>query len=204
MYRKERSSGSVLGMTIKPDPFYDRKLELAALDRAWKRHGAGGQMLLLYGRKRLGKTFLLQRYFSAGLDGDEHEKPHCYFLAEQSTAATQRLMLARQLIAALPSEGISAEDIAVSWNALLRYADPESSHRSIRRHNITQIVIDRIEGNRHRRKFLDMCLDFRCFEGCVVVLFGLPLSIVNHAFVVPAHVQGHRDEPLLRSEGLLG
>ena len=60
-------------MTIKPDPFYDRKLELAALDRAWKRHGAGGQMLLLYGRRRLGKTFLLQRYFTAGAGGDEHE-----------------------------------------------------------------------------------------------------------------------------------
>jgi transposase len=25
------------------------------------------------------------------VDGDDHEKPHCYFLAEQSTAATQRL-----------------------------------------------------------------------------------------------------------------
>jgi hypothetical protein len=35
------------GTTIKPDPFYNRTLELAALDRAWKRHGAGGQMLLL-------------------------------------------------------------------------------------------------------------------------------------------------------------
>jgi hypothetical protein len=88
------------GMTIKPDPFYDRTPELAALDRAWKRDGAGGQMLLLYGRKRLGKTFLLQRYFTAGVDGDEREKPHRYFLAEQSTAATQRLALARQLIAA--------------------------------------------------------------------------------------------------------
>ena len=88
------STQPVLGMTIKPDPFFDRKLELAALDRAWKRHGAGGQMLLLYGRRRLGKTFLLQRYFTAGVDGDGHEKPHCYFLAEQSTAATQRLTLA--------------------------------------------------------------------------------------------------------------
>jgi hypothetical protein len=48
----------------------------------------------------LGKTFLLQRYFTAGVDGDEREKPHRYFLAEQSTAATQRLALARQLIAA--------------------------------------------------------------------------------------------------------
>jgi hypothetical protein len=41
------------GSTIKPDPFYDRTVELAALDRAWKRHGNGGQMLLLYGRRRL-------------------------------------------------------------------------------------------------------------------------------------------------------
>jgi hypothetical protein len=128
-------------ITIKPDPFYDRKLELAALDRAWKRHGAGGQMLLLYGRRRLGKTFLLQRYFTAGVDGNEYEKPHCYFLAEQSTAATQRLMLARQLIAALPSEGVSAEDIAVSWNALLRYASQQAKGRKkgvagIRRNSI--------------------------------------------------------------------
>ena len=63
------------GMTIKPDPFYNRTLELAALDRAWKRHGAGGQMLLLYGRRRLGKTFLLQRFFTAGVSGDEGESP---------------------------------------------------------------------------------------------------------------------------------
>ena len=116
-------------MTIKPDPFYDRKLELAALDRAWKRHGAGGQMLLLYGRRRLGKTFLLQRYFTAGVDGDGREKPHCYFLAEQSTAAAQRLTLARQLIGALPSDGVAAEDIAVSWNALLRYASQQTKER---------------------------------------------------------------------------
>ena len=69
------------GMTIKPDPFYDRTLELTALDRAWKRHLTGGQMLLLYGRRRLGKTFLLQRFFTAGLSGNEEEKAHCYFLA---------------------------------------------------------------------------------------------------------------------------
>ena len=99
------------GMTIKPDPFYNRTLELAALDRAWKRHGVGGQMLLLYGRRRLGKTFLLQRFFTAGVSGDEGEKPHCYYLAEQSTASTQRQTLARQLLAALPSDGVAAEDI---------------------------------------------------------------------------------------------
>jgi AAA+ ATPase superfamily predicted ATPase len=115
--------------TIKPDPFYNRVLELAALDRAWKRHGAGGQMLLLYGRRRLGKTFLLQRYFTAGTRGNEPEKPHCYFLAEQSTAATQRLTLARQLVAAMPAEGVATEEIAVSWNALLRYASQQAQTR---------------------------------------------------------------------------
>jgi uncharacterized protein len=117
------------GSTIKPDPFYDRTVELAALDRAWKRHGSGGQMLLLYGRRRLGKTFFLQRYFTAGATGNESAKPHCYYLAEQSTAAAQQLTLARQLIAALHAEGVTAEEIAVSWNALLRYASQQAQAR---------------------------------------------------------------------------
>jgi AAA+ ATPase superfamily predicted ATPase len=115
----------MLPTTFKPEPFYNRVHELSALDRAWKRHGSGGQMLLLYGRRRLGKTFLLQRYFTAGAGGDEPEKAHCYFLAEQSTAATQRLMLARQLVAAIGNEGVAPEELAVSWNALLRYASQQ-------------------------------------------------------------------------------
>ena len=57
-------------------------------------------------------------------------KAALHLLAEQSTAATQRLTLARQLIAALPSEGVSAEDIAVSWNALLRYASQQANGRN--------------------------------------------------------------------------
>jgi len=116
-------------MTIKPDPFYYRKLELAALDRAWKRYGASGQMLLLYGRRRLGEAFLLQRYFTGGIDGNESERPHHYVLAEQSTAAIQRLTLARQLFAGLPCDSVAAEDIAVSWNALLRYASQQTKER---------------------------------------------------------------------------
>ena len=115
--------------TIKPDPFYDRTVELAALDRAWKRHGNSGQMLLLYGRRRLGKTFLLQRYFTAGAGSGESEKPHCYYLAEQSTAATQRFTLARQLIAQLPAAGVTLEEMAVSWNALLRYTSQQAQAR---------------------------------------------------------------------------
>lgn len=108
-------------LSLKPDPFYNRTSELAALERAWKRHGPGGQMMLLYGRRRLGKTYLLQRYVAAGVTGNEVVRPHCYYLAEQTTAAAQRTALARQLLEAFPSEGVTDEEIAISWNALFRH-----------------------------------------------------------------------------------
>ena len=115
--------------TLKPDPFFNRAHELAALDRAWKHRGNGGQMMLLYGRRRLGKTYLLQRYFTGGVSGNEEAKPLCYFLAEQTTAQTQRLTLAEQILTALPSSGVTSADLAVSWNALLRYVSQEAQQR---------------------------------------------------------------------------
>jgi hypothetical protein len=116
-------------ITIKPDPFYDREAELAALDRAWRRHG-GGQMLMLYGRRRLGKTYLLQRYFAGGVSGNEAPRPHCYFLAEQTTAAAQRAMLAQELLGALPGDGVAPEELAISWNALLRHVSQHAQSRN--------------------------------------------------------------------------
>jgi len=116
--------------TFKPDPFYNRTAELAALDRAWTRHGSGGQMMLLYGRRRLGKTYLLQRYFTGGVSGNDTLRPHSYYLAEQTTAAAQRTLLARQLLADLPFGGATEEEIAVSWNALLRYVSQQASIRA--------------------------------------------------------------------------
>lgn len=103
----------------QPDPFFNRVHELSALSRAWKAKTPAGQLLLLYGRRRLGKTYLLQRFF-AGAPGEE-PKPHCYFLADQATAATQRLQLAEQVLQALPEEGVTAADLSVSWNQILRH-----------------------------------------------------------------------------------
>ena len=114
---------------FKPQPFYNRTHELKALDRAYKRRGQGGQMMLLYGRRRLGKTYLLQRYFSSGVACDEACRPHCYYLAEQTTAVAQRTALACQLLAALPCDGVSETELAVSWNALLRYASQQARDR---------------------------------------------------------------------------
>ncbi len=105
------------------DRFYDRTAELSALERAWSRPG-GGLMGLLYGRRRIGKTYLLQRFCAQRPDGSP--RPHCYYLADQTTATNQRLALARQALASLPDPGVRhPEDIAVSWNAILHYV---SSH----------------------------------------------------------------------------
>ncbi|HEY3265930.1 MAG TPA: ATP-binding protein [Armatimonadota bacterium] len=108
-------------LTLTPDPFFNRTHELRALDRAWRRPAPGGQMSLLYGRRRIGKTYLLQRFFTAGASGTEPAKPHAYFLAEQSTAPVQRAALAEQILAALPDPGISVDELAVSYNAILRH-----------------------------------------------------------------------------------
>ncbi|WP_395089090.1 DUF234 domain-containing protein [Armatimonas sp.] len=93
--------------------FHNRTDELDALERAWTRPLPGGQFALLYGRRRLGKTYLLQHFFA--------DKPHAYHLADQSTPALQRLALAQTLLEALPDEGITPEEIAQTWNTLLRF-----------------------------------------------------------------------------------
>ena len=111
---------------VKPDPFFNRTDEIAALDRAWKRPGLGGQMAMLYGRRRLGKTYLLQRFFA-----DDPPKTHCYYLADQTTAVNQRRELAAQVLDALPDPGVAGPDeIAVSWNALFRYASQACRSRA--------------------------------------------------------------------------
>ena len=115
--------------TTRPEPFFDRHHELAALERAWKqaRRSGQGQMALVYGRRRLGKTYLLQRFFGQDPLQPESAPPHCYSLAEQTTAAAQRSTLAAQVLEALPDAGVAGpEELAVSWNAILRHVSTHS------------------------------------------------------------------------------
>ncbi len=103
----------------RPEPFFDRANELKAFSRAWERRGAG--LAMLYGRRRLGKTYLLQRFLAELGDSDTLPSGRCYYLADQSTADNQRQALAERLFEAFPSPGIEPRELAGSWNTLLRY-----------------------------------------------------------------------------------
>ena len=121
-------SSSTTALTVtafRPQPFFNRLHELAALDRAWRQATRQGQMALVYGRRRVGKTYLLQHFFGVDPLDPESGKRHCYSLAEQTTAPAQRAALAAQVLEALPDAGVSEAELAVSWNAILRHV---SSH----------------------------------------------------------------------------
>jgi AAA+ ATPase superfamily predicted ATPase len=71
--------------------FYNREREIEQLTQAWNSDGAG--LILLYGRRRVGKTYLLQHFFS-------DNRPHCYFLASAMAISDNISQLAEALVAA--------------------------------------------------------------------------------------------------------
>lgn len=90
--------------------FFNRTRELAALEELWS--SDKGQFALLYGRRRVGKTYLLQHFFE--------EKPHCYFLASQTTLTDNLAQLAESVIAKVPGSGYTPKDLP-TLNSILRF-----------------------------------------------------------------------------------
>ncbi len=60
--------------------FWDRKQELQTLEREYQR--AGGSLVVIYGRRRVGKTTLIKEFI--------HDKPAMYFLADERLESVQR------------------------------------------------------------------------------------------------------------------
>ena len=87
--------------------FVDREQELAFLSSLLKRqHPGPAQLVLLYGRRRVGKTSLLLHWVQqSGL-------PSTYWAAEKETAPLQR----RKLFAALLGLPASRAPVLVSWD----------------------------------------------------------------------------------------
>ncbi len=89
--------------------FVDRQEELAFLDRlAERRRPTAGQLLLLYGRRRIGKTSLLLHW------SERSGLPTTYWTAEREPAALQR----RKLFAALLGRSLGATPVFAAWSEL--------------------------------------------------------------------------------------
>lgn len=86
--------------------FLDRKHELGRLQARWGQ--AAASMVVLYGRRRCGKSTLLQKVTGAG---------DVYYLASQESAALQREALAKEIGRRLPSFEAA---VYRSWSALLQ------------------------------------------------------------------------------------
>lgn len=93
--------------------FYNRKQELAEFSDAWESGKA--ELALLYGRRRVGKTYMLQHFLS-------DSRPHLYFLASAMPIADNIAQLAEALIAAHPSAtGMTAADLPTLRSVLQLY-----------------------------------------------------------------------------------
>jgi hypothetical protein len=98
--------------------FVDRETELANLNRLLER--PAGQFIVVYGRRRVGKTTLLLHWARAS------GRPYVYWVASRNTAANLRRSLAealwqhQHLQESLPTAEYLPE--ARSWRELFRYA----------------------------------------------------------------------------------
>ena len=67
--------------------FINRESELGKLENQYAVDS--GRLVVLYGRRRLGKTSLLRKFAA--------DKPHCYFMADRAGEPDLRRSLARAM-----------------------------------------------------------------------------------------------------------
>lgn len=95
--------------------FVDREQEIAFLYRILQRKRPGpAQLILLYGRRRVGKTALLHHW------AEQSELPYTYWVANKEPAALQRRSLFARIME-MPEEQATAFD---SWPALWEWLAP--------------------------------------------------------------------------------
>lgn len=91
-------------------PFFSREMELALLDDLYQR--AGVQFLILYGRRRIGKTALITQQ-GGGVDA-----PYLYWMASQTSAINQLRNFSQALFQFLNSETAVTPTFSYpSWGA---------------------------------------------------------------------------------------
>jgi len=91
--------------------FVDREQELAFLNSLLKQTGSPAQMVLLYGRRRVGKTVLARRW------AEQSGWPTFYWAAERETAPLQRRKLYARILGVPMPQAPLFESWADLWTA---------------------------------------------------------------------------------------
>lgn len=100
--------------------FIGRKTELAIFEREYRRSGG---FLVLYGRRRVGKTALIKEFVK--------NKPALYFLASQETEVLNRRRFARD-VAAFANDDLIAQGEFDDWRPLFqRFARCETGEKKV-------------------------------------------------------------------------
>jgi uncharacterized protein len=96
--------------------FVDRQVELAFLDSVLQRkRPTVAQFILLYGRRRVGKTVLLRHW------AEQAGVPHTYWAAEKEPAALQRRKLFARLLGVEPARAATFDSWADCWQAIAAF-----------------------------------------------------------------------------------
>jgi AAA+ ATPase superfamily predicted ATPase len=94
-------------------PFYDRARELTMLDQLYRR--PGGQLLVLYGRRRIGKTALLSHWLQT------RRLPAVFWTADRTSASVQLRSFSRAIQAYVnPEQALPDEFTYGSWELALQ------------------------------------------------------------------------------------
>jgi AAA+ ATPase superfamily predicted ATPase len=102
--------------------FVDREAELAFLERVRtnRQHPGPGQLIILYGRRRVGKSTLLRHW------AEQSQLPFTYWVAEKEPAAVQRRKLFARLTGADPAAiGPTFESWSGLWQAVAPFFQAE-------------------------------------------------------------------------------
>lgn len=103
--------------------FVNRQAELAFFNEVLRRkHPGPGQLILLYGRRRVGKTALLRRW------AEQSGVPYTYWVANKESAALQRRSFFSAVME-MPEEQATAFD---SWPALWQWLAPRLAQQEQR------------------------------------------------------------------------
>src|SRR3990170_24713 len=97
----------------------DRERELDALAVAAATRG--GQLVVVWGRRRVGKTYLLQAF------GERHRT--VYYTATQQSAPVELIAFTDAVRATLGSDGLPAGYAFPDWTAALDFVTDRSSER---------------------------------------------------------------------------